>query len=124
MFLVVSVAVVGGGATVTVSLCEGLDEDLHASPETEHQVEGGLLLDVIVSQGPAVFELLTSEDEPLLVGGNTLLVLDLGLHVFNRVRGLDVQGDGLASQSLDEDLHLLILLPRNSDQLEPANRNC
>jgi len=48
-------------------------------------VEGGLLLDVVVSEGSSVFELLSGEDESLLVGGNTFLVLDLGLDVLNGV---------------------------------------
>jgi hypothetical protein len=29
---------------------EGLDEDLHTFPETQLQVKGGLLLDVVVSR--------------------------------------------------------------------------
>ena len=65
--------------------CEGLHEDLHTSPKTENEMEGGLLLDVVVGEGPSVFELLASEDQPLLVRGDALLVLDLGLHVLNGV---------------------------------------
>ena len=84
---------------------EGLHEDLHTTTETEHQVESRLLLDVIVGQGATILELLSSEDEALLIGGNTLFVLNLGLDVVNSVRGLDLKGDSLASQSLDEDLH-------------------
>ena len=68
-------------------------------------MEGRLLLDVVVRKGAAVLELLAGEDETLLVGGNALLVLDLGLDVVNGVRGLDIEGDGLAGQGLDEDLH-------------------
>ena len=37
---------------------EGLDEDLHSSSETEHEVEGGLLLDVVVRESAAILELL------------------------------------------------------------------
>merc|ERR1711962_1261712 len=86
---------------------EGLDEDLHTSPETEDKVESGLLLDVVVGEGPSVLKLLASEDQPLLVWGDALLVLDLGLDVLDGVRGLDLKGDGLASEGLDEDLHFL-----------------
>jgi hypothetical protein len=39
---------------------EGLDEDLHAFPETQHQVKGALLLDVAVSKGTTILELLAS----------------------------------------------------------------
>merc|ERR1712013_158664 len=84
---------------------EGLDEDLHTSPETEDKVESGLLLDVVVGEGPSVLKLLASEDQPLLVRGDALLVLDLGLDVLDGVGGLDLKGDGLASEGLDEDLH-------------------
>merc|ERR1711944_286292 len=64
---------------------QGLDEDLHASPESEHKMEGALLLDVVVRESSSIFELLTSEDQSLLIWGNSLLVLDLGLHVLNGV---------------------------------------
>jgi len=68
-------------------------------------MEGGLLLDVVVREGPPILELLSSKDEPLLVWGDSLLVLDLGLDILNAVRGLNLEGDGLASQGLDENLH-------------------
>merc|ERR1719403_636184 len=68
-------------------------------------MEGRLLLDVVVRKSSSVLQLLASEDQPLLIWGNAFLVLDLGLDVLNAVRGLDLEGDGLSSQSLDEDLH-------------------
>merc|ERR1712226_1483893 len=68
-------------------------------------MEGALLLDVVVGESSSVLQLLASEDQPLLIWGNAFLVLDLGLDVLNGVRGFDLQGDGLASQGLDEDLH-------------------
>ena len=46
-----------------------------AATEPEHEVEGALLLDVVVGEGPAVLQLLAGEDEPLLVRGDALLVL-------------------------------------------------
>jgi hypothetical protein len=39
---------------------EGLDEDLHAFPETQRQVESALLLDVVISKGTAILKLLAS----------------------------------------------------------------
>merc|ERR1711894_105365 len=68
-------------------------------------MEGALLLDVVIAESTAVLELLTSEDQPLLVWGNSLLILDLGLDVLDGVRGLHLQGDGLPGQGLHEDLH-------------------
>ena len=64
---------------------ESLDEDLHTTTESENQVEGGLLLDVVIGEGSAVFELLSSEDESLLIGWDAFLVLDLGLDILNGV---------------------------------------
>jgi hypothetical protein len=84
---------------------ESLDKDLHATSEAENQVESGLLLDVVVGEGSAVFELLSSEDETLLIWGDAFLVLDLGLDVFDGVRGLDIESDGFSGKGLDENLH-------------------
>jgi hypothetical protein len=65
-------------------------------------VESRLLLNVIVGQGAAVFELLAGEDQALLVRGNALLVLNLGLDIIDGVGGLNLKSDGLASQGLDD----------------------
>jgi len=59
-------------------------------------MEGGLLLDVVVAEGAAVLELLSSENETLLIRWNAFLVLDLGLDVVNGVGWLDIKSDGLA----------------------------
>ncbi len=75
-----------------------------AATEAEDEVEGGLLLDVVVRERAAVLELLAREDQTLLVRRDALLVLDLGLDVVNRVRRLDLEGDGLAGEGLDENL--------------------
>ena len=84
---------------------QGLDKDLHTSTKTEDEVESGLLLDVVVTQGTTILELLTSKDQTLLIRRDSFLVLDLGLDVVNGIRRLDVKSDGLASQGLDKDLH-------------------
>ena len=68
-------------------------------------MESRLLLDVVVGESATVLELLSSEDQTLLIGRDTFLVLDLGLDVFDRVRRLNIEGDSLSSQSFDEDLH-------------------
>src|SRR3546814_21014476 len=102
-------------------LGQGRDEELHSSAKAEHQVEGGLLLDVVVGQGAAVLQLLACEDEALLVWRDALLVLDLLLHVLDGVRRLDVEGDGLASQGLDEDLHSTAKADRKSTRLNSSH---
>ena len=72
-------------------------------------MEGALLLDVVVSEGSTVLELLAGEDETLLVGRNALLVLDLLLDVVDGITTLNLEGDGLASKSIHENLHLVWL---------------
>ncbi len=88
---------------------EGLDEDLHTSSESENEMEGGFLLDVVVGEGSAVLELLSSEDESLLIRWNSFLILDLGLDILDSISWLDLKGDGLAGKSLDENLHVVVL---------------
>ncbi|KFP56705.1 hypothetical protein N322_05908, partial [Cariama cristata] len=85
--------------------CQGLHKDLHATSQAQHKMQGGFLLDVVVGQGAPIFQLLACKDQPLLIGGNAFLVLDLGLHVLNGVTGLNLEGDGLAGQGLHKDLH-------------------
>ncbi|KAM0937083.1 hypothetical protein DsansV1_C26g0195431 [Dioscorea sansibarensis] len=97
--------------TETIDNTEGWGQKAHvlvATTEAEHQVESGLLLDVVISEvgkGAAVLQLLAGEDQTLLVRRNALLILDLGLHVVDGVRRLHLKGDRLARQGLHEDLH-------------------
>lgn len=57
----------GGGVDLLLAL-------LGTTTQTEHEVQGRLLLDVVVREGTTVLELLASEDQTLLVGGDSLLV--------------------------------------------------
>merc|ERR1712214_255586 len=84
---------------------KGLHKDLHTTPQSQHKMEGRLLLDVVVRESSSILQLLSSKDQPLLVWGDALLVLNLGLDILNGVRRLHLQSDGLASQGLDKDLH-------------------
>ena len=49
---------------------------LHASTETENEVQGRFLLDVVVRKGTSVLELLSGEDQTLLIRGDSLLFVD------------------------------------------------
>ena len=69
---------------------------LASSTQTEHQVKSGLLLDVVVRKSATVLELLSSENQTLLIWGNSLLVLNLSLHVLDRIGGLDVESNSLS----------------------------
>merc|ERR1711941_144750 len=82
------------------------EQDSHGTTsKAEHQVERGLLLDVIVREGASILQLFPSKDKALLVWWDTLLVLDFCLHIIDRIRGLNIQCDCLASECLHEDLH-------------------
>ena len=84
---------------------QGLDKDLHTSSKSEDQVESRFFLDVVIGEGSTILELLTSEDKSLLIWWDTFFVLDLGFDVFDSVCWLNIKGDGLTSESLDENLH-------------------
>ena len=75
------------------------------SPQAKNQMQSGLLLNVVVREGPAILELLASKDQPLLIWGNSFLVLDLGLDILDGVGRLNLKGNGLSRQSFDENLH-------------------
>ena len=70
---------------------------LLSSAETKDEVKRGLLLDVVVREGETVLELLSCEDEMLLIRWDSLLVLDLGLYFVDRVRRLNIERDGLVA---------------------------
>ena len=69
---------------------------LSSSTKTEDQVQGGLLLDVVIGKGTSIFQLLSSEDQTLLIRRDSLLVLDLGFDIVNGIRWLNIERDGLA----------------------------
>ena len=66
-----------------------------AAAKAQNQVQCRLLLDVVVGERAAVLELLARKDQALLVGRNTLLVLDLLLDVVDGIGRLDLESDGL-----------------------------
>jgi hypothetical protein len=68
------------------------------------------LLDVVVRKSASILKLLSGENQSLLVRGNSLLVLDLGLDIVDRIRGLDLKGDGLARKGLDEAVDFVSLV--------------
>jgi len=82
---------------------------LGSTTEAKDQVKGRLLLDVVVREGTTIFELLTSEDQALLVRRDSFLVLDFGLDIVDGVGRLHLKGDSLAREGLDEDLHDFLL---------------
>ena len=69
------------------------------------QVQGALLLNVVIRESSPILKLLSGKDEALLVRWNALLVLNLRLDIVDCVRRLHLEGNGFTRESLDEDLH-------------------
>lgn len=64
--------------------------DLHTTTKAEDEMQGRFLLDIVIAQGAAIFQLLTSEDETLLVRRNAFFILNLALDIVDRIAGLDL----------------------------------
>ncbi len=81
---------------------EGLDEDLHSSTsEPEDHIHAGSVLDVVIGHGSSVFELLSSEDESLLLCRDTFPIEELGFDAFNCFVFFDVHGDDFSCEGFD-----------------------
>ena len=74
-------------------------------PRRLDDMERRFLLDVVVRERMSVLDDPAGEDEFLLLGRDSLLVLDLRLDVLDGVSRFDLQCDGPARQGLDEYLH-------------------
>ena len=48
----------------------------HPTPQPQHQVQGGLLLYVVVRQSPTILQLFSSKDKTLLIRRDSFLVLE------------------------------------------------
>ena len=60
---------------------------------------------LLIRKSPAILELLSGKDKSLLIGRNALFVLDFCLDIVDRIRRFNLEGNRLASQGLDKDLH-------------------
>ena len=94
---------------------QSFHENLHTTTKTEDQVESRFLLDVVIGKGATILELLSGEDQSLLVRGDTFLVLDFLFHGLDGVGGLDLKGNSLSRQSFYENLHTTT---KTEDQVE------
>ena len=86
-----------------------------SSSKSQDQVESGFLLDVVIGKSSSILKLLSSEDKSLLIWRDTFLILDLSFDVLDSISWLDIKGDGLSSEGLNEDLHTS---SKSEDQVE------
>ena len=73
-------------------------------------MKGAFLLDVVVLQGSSILELLTGEDQALLVWRDAFLVLDLCLDVLNSIGLFDVESNCFSCKGLYENLHCCLVV--------------
>ena len=85
-----------GGLVSDLSGTSQRSVHLTSSTETKDKMKSGFLLNVVIRKSTVVLQLLSGEDQALLIWGNSLLVLNLSLDVINGIRGLDVQSNGLS----------------------------
>ena len=72
--------------------------------KAQNEMESGFLLNIVITEGTAIFQLLAGEDQALLIRWDTFLVLDLGLDILNGISRFDIESDGLAGKGFDENL--------------------
>ena len=60
------------------------------------------LLNIIIRQRAPVLQLLSGENQTLLVRRDALLVLDLGFDIVDCVGGFDLESDGFSREGFDE----------------------
>merc|ERR1712072_1431449 len=72
-------------------------------------------LDVVIRKCTTILELLSGEDQALLIGRDAFFVLDLSFHIVKRVARLDVKGYCFAGESFHENLHAA---PKEQDQVQ------
>lgn len=60
------------------------------------------LLDIIIAQCPPILELLSRENQPLLIRWNALFVLYLGLDVVDCIARFNLEGYGLTRKGFHE----------------------
>ena len=58
----------------------------------QHQVQCALPINSVVCNGVLVLKLLPCEEETLLLGRDSLLVLELHLNILDRVKGVNFEG--------------------------------
>ena len=76
----------------------------HAAEQHGTQMQGAFLLSAVVLKRAAILQLMAIECQALLFWRDAFFALDLGFDVVNGVSLMDVQGDRLACERLDEKL--------------------
>ena len=73
-----------------------------AIPQTKHQEQGGIFLNVVVFESASILQLFARKNLMPLVRQDAFLALDFSFDILSGVTGLDLEGDGLACQGLTD----------------------
>jgi len=84
---------------------ECLHKDLHSSSKAKNQMKRRLFLDIVITQGSSIFQLLSSKYQSLLIWWNSFFVLNFCFNIFNGIRSFNLKSYGLSSKCLHKDLH-------------------
>ena len=74
--------------------------------KSQHSLKSGLLLNVVVRQSTSILQLLAGQDQSLLIGKNSFLILNLGLYISYCIQGFNHERDNLPYKGFHENLHL------------------
>lgn len=66
--------------------------------DATHQYQRMLSLNVVVSDGALILELLAAKEQPLRVGGRAILVLDHRFDIRDQVVGSNIEGECAARE--------------------------
>lgn len=81
-----SVALAANHLVTVVLLRQNSQRRLNnTAPQSQHEMEGRLLLNVVIGKSTSILQLLASENQSLLVGRNAFLVLNLRFHILDSV---------------------------------------
>ncbi len=92
------------------SASQGFDEDLHSSSQSPDEVDGWLLLYVVISEASFIFELLSGEDESLLIGWYSFSFIDFVLQSLNGLSWLHLDSHSFSCEGFDKELHLMFFI--------------
>jgi len=78
---------------------------IHATPQAEDEVKRRLRLNVVIGEGPAVFQLFSGENQSLLIGRYSFGILNRSFYTFDGDVPVQIQVYRLAGQRLDVYFH-------------------
>jgi len=76
-----------------------------AATQSQNEMEGRIIAHIIILKSLGILQLLSAEDQSLLLGRDALLLGNLGLDLFDALSLLNFDGDCFAREGLDEELH-------------------